>query len=371
MLKKLINQLQVEVDTAYLYKKLSENYKEAAVAQVFRKMADIEERHAQKVLKKILAIKPNYTMLPPSFRARLQVKLAQYFGYDFILSHLTALEYQMSKSTIAKKQASGEQITGLENVHLNVIQNLTHQSNFNVGGNVISKFEGKHRGVGGNVLRAAVLGSNDGLVSNMSLVMGVVGATNGHNEILVAGIAGLLAGSISMALGEWLSVQSARELYLRQIEIEEEELENSPEEEMNELAILYQAKGMSEEDAIKLARQVFSNKDTALDTLVREELGIDIESLGGSAWKAAFTSFFLFALGAIIPVFPFFFINGDNAILISLIVSTLGLFGIGASITLFTGKKVLFSGLRQIIFGLCASGITFLIGKLIGITLIA
>ncbi len=370
MTKKLKQQLQVEVDTAFLYKKLSENYKNESVCKIFHKMSEIEGRHAQKVLGKILAKTPNATMPPPSFRARLQVKLAHYFGYEFILSNLTAIEYQLSKSAIEKKQASGEKITGLENVHLNIIQNLTQHANLNVEGAVLSKFEGKHKGVGGNELRAAVLGSNDGLVSNMSLVMGVAGATSGHDAIIVAGIAGLLAGSISMALGEWLSVQSSRELYQRQIEIEEEELENSPEEEMNELSILYQAKGMSEEESKKLVEKMFANKDTALDALVREELGIDKDSLGGSAWKAAFTSFFLFAVGAIIPVFPFFFIPGVWATPVSLVASTFGLFAIGASITLFTGKNAFYSGLRQIVFGLSAAGITYLIGRLIGTTLL-
>jgi VIT1/CCC1 family predicted Fe2+/Mn2+ transporter len=371
MLKKQIQQLQVEVDTAYLYKQLAEHHKDDASSQIFYKMSEIESRHAQKVLGKIRSKNPEYALPPPSFRARLQVKLAQYFGFDFIMSHLTAVEYQMSKSAIEKKQASGEKITGLENVHLNIIQNLSQHSNINVGGTLLSKFEGKHKGVGGNELRAAVLGSNDGLVSNMSLVMGVIGATSGHSQIIVAGIAGLLAGSISMALGEWLSVQSSRELYQRQVEIEAEELESSPEEEMNELAILYQAKGMAEQDAKKLAEQVLSNKETALDALVREELGIDKDTLGGSAWKAAFTSFFLFSFGAIIPVFPFFFLNGKVAITTSLVSSTLGLFAIGASITLFTGKNAFYSGMRQVVFGLCAAGITFTIGKLIGISMMA
>jgi len=369
-LNKLKRQLQVEVDTAYLYKKLSENYQDPHASQVFHKMSEIEGRHAQKVLSKIRALKPKYSLPEASFRARLQVKLAQYFGFDFILSHLTAVEYQMTKSTIEKKQASGEKITGLENLHLNIIQNLSQQSDFQMGGNLLSKFEGKHKAVGGNELRAAVLGANDGLVSNMSLVMGVAGAAGGQSQVLIAGVAGLLAGAISMALGEWLSVQSSRELYQRQVEIEAEELENSPEEEMNELAILYQAKGMAEEEAKKLAQQVISNPETALDALVKEELGIDKEILGGSAWKAAFTSFFLFSLGAIIPVSPFFFYTGDHAVVLSVAASTVGLFVVGASITLFTGKNAFFSGFRQIIFGLGAAAITYMIGKMIGVSMV-
>lgn len=368
--KKLKKQLQIEVDTAYLYKQLYENYDDPHASQLFRKMSEIEDRHAQKVLAKIRAQKPKYALPSPSLRARFQVKLAHYFGFDFILSHLTAVEYQMSKTAIERKQASGEKITGLENLHLDIIQNLSQRSDFRMGASLLSKMEGKHKAVGGNELRAAVLGANDGLVSNMSLVMGVAGAAGGQSQVLIAGIAGLLAGSISMALGEWLSVQSSRELYQRQVEIEAEELENSPEEEMNELAILYQAKGMTEEDAKKLAQQVISNPETALDALVKEELGIDKEILGGSAWKAAFASFFLFSFGAIIPVCPFFFYAGDHAVVLSLVASTLGLFLVGSAITLFTGKNAFFSGFRQIVFGLAAAGITYTIGKLIGVSMI-
>ncbi len=370
-MRKLKQQLQTEIDTAYLYQKLSENYNDELVSQVFHKMSEIEEHHARKVLKKIHAFKPDFQRPGPSLRARVQNKIAQYFGYEFILANLATIESQVSKSVIEKKLASGEKITGFENVHFNIIQNLSHQKNLGLGGNLISKFEGKHKSVGGNELRAAVLGANDGLVSNMSLVMGVMGATGGHNAIIVAGIAGLLAGSISMALGEWLSVQSSRELYQRQVEIEAEELENSPEEEMKELELLYQAKGMAAADAKKLAHSVFENKETALDTLVREELGIDKEALGGSAWKAAIASFLLFSFGAIIPVFPFFFLTGSVATYTSIIAGTIGLFMIGVSITLFTGRSALYSGLRQVIFGIIAASITYGIGRLIGVSLAA
>lgn len=368
--KKFIKQLQSEVDASFLYHKLYENNKDELASKIFLKMSQIEKRHADKVLNKIRAIDPNFQMIPPSMRARIQVKIANYFGYDFILSHLAQVEYQMSKSAIEKKHETGEKITGLENVHLNIIQSISQKDNLGIGGSLLTKFEGKHKSVGGNELRAAVLGANDGLVSNLSLVMGVSGAAALHSQILTAGIAGLIAGAISMALGEWLSVQSSRELYQRQVEIEAEELENSPEEEMNELALLYQAKGIAEQDALKIARDIISNKDTALDALVREELGIDKDVLGGSAWKAAFTSFFLFSLGAIIPLSAFFIFHDEKATFYSLIFSTVGLFGIGASITLYTGRNVWYSGLRQIIFGLTAAGITYMIGKWISISIL-
>jgi VIT1/CCC1 family predicted Fe2+/Mn2+ transporter len=172
-----------------------------------------------------------------------------------------------------------------------------------------------------------------------------------------------------MALGEWLSVQSSRELYERQIGIEKEELETNPEEEIEELALIYQAKGLPEARARDLSRSLLANQATALDTLAREELGIDPNELGGSAWEAAFTSFFLFAIGAIIPVVPFIFLSGMMAVYVSVVISALGLFGIGAAITLMTGRSVWYSGMRQVLFGLVAAGLTYGIGRLIGVSI--
>jgi VIT1/CCC1 family predicted Fe2+/Mn2+ transporter len=170
-----------------------------------------------------------------------------------------------------------------------------------------------------------------------------------------------------MALGEWISVQSSRELYERQIAIERDELEQIPDEEETELALIYQAKGLPEAQARDLAARLIADRPSALDTLAREELGVDPEELGGSAWEAALTSFMLFALGAIVPVAPFLFLNGLAAVAASVALSALGLFGIGAAITLLTGRSVLYSGARQVVIGLAAAGITFAIGRLIGV----
>jgi len=199
--------------------------------------------------------------------------------------------------------------------------------------------------------------------------MGVAGAELAGRGILITGLAGLLAGAGSMALGEWLSVQSSRELYERQIGIERDELAANPEEEAEELALIYQAKGLPEARARELAHSLLANKATALDTLAREELGIDPDELGGSAWEAALTSFFLFAVGAIIPVVPFIFSSGMTAVYISVVISALGLFGIGSAITLMTGRSIWFSGSRQVLFGLVAAGLTYGIGRLIGVSI--
>jgi vacuolar iron transporter family protein len=214
-----------------------------------------------------------------------------------------------------------------------------------------------------------VLGANDGLVSNLSLVMGVAGAAFSARTILVTGLAGLIAGACSMAMGEWLSVNSSREFYQQQINTEAAELREFPEEEKQELVLIYQAKGLSESQAKLLAERIIGNRDTALDTLAREELGINPEELAGSAWTAGGTSFLLFAGGAIVPVLPFFALAGSAAIAASLALSAVAMFAIGAGTTLFTGRGVAFSGLRQLAIGIAAAGVTYGVGKLIGVAL--
>jgi vacuolar iron transporter family protein len=196
--------------------------------------------------------------------------------------------------------------------------------------------------------------------------MGVAGAALSAQTILITGLAGLLAGAGSMAMGEWISVQSSRELYERQISIEAEELRTIPDEEQEELALIYRAKGVPEEQARQMASRIVSDETMALDTLAREELGIDPEELGGSAWTAASTSFVLFAVGAIVPVLPFALLSGVGAVGLS----TLALFGIGALITLMTGRGVLFSGVRQVVVGLAAAALTYGVGLLIGTTIV-
>jgi len=239
-----------------------------------------------------------------------------------------------------------------------------------VSGSSLARFEKRHRSVGGNALRAAVLGGNDGLVSNFSLVMGIAGATSGNDEVLLAGLAGLMAGALSMALGEWISVRSSQELYENQMNLEMEELEVNPEGEEKEIALIYMAKGILEHQAREMASDIIKDTTKAHELMVKEELGINSEELKGSAMEAAITSFLLFAVGAIIPVLPFFFLKGFNAIILSTMLSALGLFIIGSAITLFTGKSVWYSGMRQVIFGLAAAAITYGIGSLIGVQVV-
>ena len=263
-------------------------------------------------------------------------------------------------------ETSGTGMPAQERWHATVLRQLVRTQPRGVAGSVLGRIEGRHRTVGGNALRAAVLGANDGLCSNLSLVMGVAGAAIDSRGMLVAGLAGLLAGAISMALGEWISVTSSRELASREIHIEAGELEEDPEGEGDELKLIYEAKGLAPSEADAMVKQLLADRSKALDALTREELGIDPEGLGGSAWQAAAFSFVLFALGAAVPVLPFLVARGGAAVASSVILSAVALFGTGAAITVFTGVSVWRSGMRQLLMGLAAAGVTFVIGKLIG-----
>jgi VIT1/CCC1 family predicted Fe2+/Mn2+ transporter len=360
------NAIQTEVDASYLYAQLAIHEEDAVIAKVYRKMSEIEGGHARAFLQKS-GLEAS-AMPGPSWRAKTMNRIGKIFGYDYVLGTLMDTEKNLSKSAIALKQQHGQPISGTETNHVKILRSILEKES-KVSGAQLAKFEKRHRNVGGNALRAAVLGGNDGLVSNFSLVMGVAGASAGGSAVLLAGTAGLLAGALSMALGEWISVKSSQELYENQMALELEELETNPEGEQQELELIYIAKGVPEEQAIKMAADVMQDKTEAHNVLITEELGINPEELKGSAMEAALYSFFLFAIGAIIPVLPFMFASGYTAILLSVGMSAVGLFLIGSAITLFTGRSVWFSGFRQVLFGLLAAAITFGIGKLIGVSI--
>jgi VIT1/CCC1 family predicted Fe2+/Mn2+ transporter len=361
-----LKNIQTEVDASYLYGVLSEHEQDKHVAEVFRQMSETEKEHALAFLRKN---KMDASQMPlPSRRAKILKSIGRLLGYDYVLGVLMDTEKSISASLINARKKSKTTNTISDTAHVMVLRNILN-SHPKVSGSNLARFEKRHRSVGGNALRAAVLGGNDGLVSNFSLVMGIAGATGGQSEALVAGLAGLLAGALSMALGEWISVKSSQELYENQMQLEMEELETNPEGEEKELALIYFSKGIPQAQANEMAKEIITDKGRAHAVLIREELGINPDDLKGSAREAAITSFVLFAVGAIIPVIPFFFTGGMWAVLFSTILSALGLFLIGGAITLFTGKSPWFSGFRQVLFGLIAAAITFGIGKLIGVSL--
>ncbi len=229
----------------------------------------------------------------------------------------------------------------------------------------ISQVGQRHHQLGAsNWLRAGVFGINDGLVSNASLIVGVAGAAQTGESVLLAGTAGLLAGALSMACGEYVSVKSQREFLEKQMEIEKEELENYPEEEALELALIYEAKGLLRADAERTAKALIANPEKALDTLAREELGINPSELG-SPYSAAASSCISFTLGASIPLVPLLWIAWPRAFHFSIGFALVSLFVVGAAIGVFTGKSALYGGMRMLVLGSIAGGLTFLIGTLL------
>lgn len=229
----------------------------------------------------------------------------------------------------------------------------------------------RHRGAAAANFRAAVFGANDGLVSNASLILGVAGATSASSDgtgraVLISGAAGLLAGAFSMAAGEYISVRSQREMLERQIGAERDELAQYPAEEAAELSLIYQARGLPPEDANRMAERIIANPEYALDALVREELGLDPASLG-SPWGAAIASFFSFASGAIVPLVPFAFSSGRGALPASIALTAAALFGVGAAISLFSGRGATRGGLRMLFIGAAAAAATFFIGRALGV----
>ncbi len=358
--------LQGETDAIAIYRAMAAAERTPELAEVYRRLGETETRHAMLWETKLREAGAWRRPLRPSWRARVIAGVARRFGPGVVAGTIAGREAADQGGYDAQPEAAGTSLPRDERSHARILREI---SGGGMTGPLIARVEGRHRATGGNALRAAVLGIDDGLISNFSLVMGVAGAGGGQ-AVVVAGLAGLLAGSLSMALGEWLSVQSARELYSRQIAIEAEELALAPEEEEEELALIYRAKGVSEEQARAIAKQiVHGDARLALDTLTREELSIDPAELGGSAWVAAGTSFAMFASGAVVPLIPFAFFGGTTAVVASALLSGAALLGIGALITVVTGQHALKAGLRQLAIGVAAAAITFAVGRLLGTAL--
>jgi VIT1/CCC1 family predicted Fe2+/Mn2+ transporter len=358
--------LEEERNAAFLYDRLSEAEENADLAEVYHRLAATERKHAALWEVKIAEAGGGIPLFRPTFKTRVSAWIAKKYGAQAVAPALARTEKKAATAYDGVDAAEDAGLPSEERAHARVFSLLAGISTGMAGGEV-ARFEGRHR-AGGNALRAGTLGANDGLLSVYSLLMGVAGAGVGQRQILVTGAAGLLAGALSMALGEWISVQSSRELYERQIDIERQELAENPEEEMEELALIYRAKGLDEEHARATASRIIAGgSESALDTLVREELAIDQKELGGSAWVAAVTSFGLFAVGALFPVIPYLFFQGAAGIAASSAVSAVGLFAIGALATLMTGKNPLAQGFRQVLIGLAAAACTFGVGHLIGV----
>jgi vacuolar iron transporter family protein len=366
--KRFQDNLRDELDGAEMYARLAAAERDPLRRDLFLQLAQAEGRHAELWREKLVAAGIAAERYVPSFRTRLLAKLAQRFGPAFVMPTIAAAEFSDRNKYAGQHDAHS--ISAEERGHAAVVQQMAQASARHVvSGADIARAEPWHRGASGNNLRAAVLGVNDGLVSNFCLIMGVAGAGAAPRIILVTGLAGLVAGACSMALGEWLSVTNARELAGTQLAKEAEEIEQTPEAEQHELALIYQAKGLPKGDAERVAAELMRDKKAALDTLAREELGIDPAELGGNPWSAAGTSLILFAAGAICPVLPFLWLHGVPAIATSVAVSVTALCGVGVLTSLFNGRSPWFSAARQGLFGCAAAAVTYGVGSILGVSI--
>ena len=331
-----------ELRSAYLYRVIAEVERASPRSGLFLELAREAEGQAA-----IWAKKAGLASLPafvPDLRTRIVAALLRRYGPRAMRGILAAMK-----------------VRGLSV--------YSHSAPGHPAPTSVEEIGQRHRGVGGGGnLRAAVFGISDGLVSNLSLILGVAGASSNAGFILLSGIAGLLAGAFSMAAGEYVSVRSQREMYEHQIGLEEAELAEYPAEEAEELALIYAARGMNREDALALAQRTIADPRQALDTLAREELGLNPEELG-SPWGAAFASFFSFGAGALVPLLPFLFARAEGALIAAVAVTGVALFGVGAMISLFTGRSAVRDGLRMLAIGGGAGAVTYLVGTLLGVSL--
>jgi VIT1/CCC1 family predicted Fe2+/Mn2+ transporter len=362
-LKRYADNFLREQEGIALYRALAKAERDASRAEIFDKLAKAEERHAARWARLLRANGAALPLYAPGWRVLLLGWLSRRFGTQHVLPVVTGLESR--DQDVYRGQAEAAGIPAEERGHMRTLRAMQHKGEDR--SESIADLEGWHRTNYGGSLRAAVFGANDGLVSNFCLVMGIAGANAEPRFVLLAGIAGLLAGASSMAAGEYVSVQSQRELYQQQIAIEREELEMSPEEEEEELSLIYQAKGVPRNEAEELAKRIISNPDTAIETLAREELGLDPSALG-SPWVAAASSFVAFACGAAIPVVPYFVTTGNMAFIASAFVCGLSLFLVGGMISIFTGRDFFFSAFRMLGIGALAAAATYLIGRLLGVS---
>lgn len=334
-----------EKQSSYLYRVVSDTESGTPRQVLFLELANAAEQQAalwEIEMKKSGVVPPLHYV--PDVRTRVVAKLVRWLGPRHMRPILSAMKVRgMSLYT---KAEAGHAIP----TRLSEVGRRHHKS-----------------GTSGT-LRAAVFGVNDGLVSNASLIMGVAGAAGANGMILLTGIAGLLAGTFSMAAGEYISMRSQREMFEYQIGMERAELEQYPQEEAAELALIFAAKGIDKADARKLADKLIADPDRALDTLAREELGLNPEELG-SPWGAAISSFFSFSGGALVPLLPFIFSQGQNAFFYAILFTCCALCGVGAALSLFTGRNAWLGGLRMLAVGSAAGGATFIIGKALGVSL--
>ena len=338
-----------EKESAWLYRQVAAAEADPAKSALFLKLAAAAEEQAAKwqlAAERDTPGTPEARRFVPSLRARIVARL------------LSRFEPRSLRAVLAAMKLRG---LSIYSAPLAVAGHAMPTSLAQVGA--------RHRSALGGGLRAAVFGVNDGLVSNVSLVLGVAGAGAASGYVLTAGLAGLLAGALSMAAGEYVSVRSQREMYEYQIALEREELAEYPDEEAEELALIYQARGVALEQAREVSQALLANPEAALDVLAREELGLNPDDLG-SPWQAAWSSFVAFAVGAAVPLVPFLcgFIGAD-ATAGAMAVTLVALFAVGLGLSLFTGRDALRSAVRMVLIGGGAGAVSFLVGRAVGVAI--
>ena len=361
--KRWRDMLASERDAAALYSRLADA-ETGERQEIFRELASIELKHAAHWEGKLREAGADVPAPGgPSLRTRLIGTAARPLSVETVLPMIERAE-KADAGTYDNDPDAAPGMAADERSHARTLAHLLDGGRPDPQAQ-IRRRESWHRSDRSGALRAAVFGVSDGLVSNTALVMGFAGSGTSRTVTLLAGIAGLLAGSFSMAAGEYISMSSQREMYEREISLEQAELEEKPEEEHAELVLIYRAKGLSKPEAEQLADRIMADRSVALDTLAREELGLDPDELG-SPWGSAFSSLFAFAIGAFVVIIPYLAGSGKAALLAAIVLAVAALFGVGASIGALNGRGVLRSGLRQVIAGVIAAAVTFGVGNLIG-----
>ena len=348
--KRYRHYLKDELAAAAVYRAMAE-HSDVGTSRVLRGLAEAEERHAAHWADRLEELgedRPGLATAGGGARVRLFVFLARRFGAKAVAP---LLERQEAKELGRYDRDAGasDQMAAEERVHAQVVANL---------------YPGWRTRTSG-ALRAGTFGANDGLVSNLALVMGVAGGQATDETILLAGLVGLLGGGLSMGIGEWISVTSQRELWEGAVELDAEHLQVLPEHGANELALLFRAQGLAPPKAEEAAAEVLQNPGTAARLLASEKLGFDPEALG-SPWQAAVSNFAAFVVGAAVPVLPFVLGSGTAAFLWAVVLAAGALFVVGALISVVTYRPMVLVGLRQLGIGATAATLTYLLGSVIG-----
>ncbi len=371
--KRFLRYLEAERNAAMLYRALAETT-DGERRDALLELADIEDQHAEHWLAKLseygVSIPPAPTALAADDAAL--VARARAAGMDDVLARLEEAEGEDAGMYDDEPEALPTMPTD-EREHAETFRRLRTEGSDELvhpeptlgSGGEIDFGESWHRADASGKWRAAIFGVSDGLVSNTALVMGFAGSGIDRSVVLFAGIAGLLAGAFSMAAGEYVSMASQRDLFRREIDMEARELAEKPEEEQRELELIYRAKGLDRETAKSTAARIMSDPKTALDTLAREELGLNPDELG-SPIRAALFSFVAFAIGAFVVVLPYLFTGGNLALVIAIVLAGMAMLVVGGAVGRYSGRGTLHGAFRQLIVGTIAAGVTFAIGRVIG-----